>query len=228
VKAPVARAPVAAAPSEVAPAAEAAPSEVAPAEAAPSEVAPVPTARSGATPVPESARHLQGAVKRAAVSSASLQIAPSASTSEATPKSDVSKESGAKEPAVKEAPSASKLFGEANQARRSGDIGRASGLYHLLQDQFPSSPEAELSRVTLALLLLDSGDAQGALSGFERYLAGSSRALEAEALVGRARALGRLGRRDLEAAAWREVQRKYPRSIYGRQASERLLALGLP
>jgi len=47
-------------------------------------------------------------------------------------------------------------------------------------------------------------------------------------LVGRARALGRLGRRDEEAAAWREVQRKYSRSIYGRQATERLLALGRP
>jgi len=133
-----------------------------------------------------------------------------------------------KDEPVKEPASAAKLFGEANQARRSGDVGRASGLYHLLQDQFPSSPEAELSRVTLALLLLDNGDAQGALSGFERYLAGSSRGLEAEALVGRARALGRLGRRDLEAAAWREVQRKYARSIYGRQATERLLALGQP
>lgn len=132
------------------------------------------------------------------------------------------------EPAAKEPATASKLFGDANQARRSGDVGRASGLYHLLQDQFPGSPEAELSRVTLALLLLDSGDAQGALSGFERYLAGASRGLEAEALVGRARALGRLGRRDLEASAWREVQRKYPQSIYGRQAGERLLALGQP
>jgi TolA-binding protein len=139
------------------------------------------------------------------------------------------KDGAAKDAApAKEPTSAAKLFGEANQARRSGDIGRASGLYHLLQDQFPGSPEADLSRVTLALLLLDSGDAQGALSGFERYLAGSSRGLEAEALVGRARALGRLGRRDLETSAWQEVQRKYPRSIYGRQASERLLALGRP
>ena len=134
----------------------------------------------------------------------------------------------ANEPPSREPLTPAKLFGEANQARRAGDIGRASGLYHLLQDQFPGSAEAELSRVTLALLLLDSGDAQGALSGFERYLAGASRGLEAEALVGRARALGRLGRRDLEATAWQEVQRKYPRSIYGRQATERLSALGLP
>jgi TolA-binding protein len=128
----------------------------------------------------------------------------------------------------KEPLSAGKLFTEANQARRAGDIGRASGLYHLLQEQFPGSSEAQLSRVTLSLLLLDSGDAQGALVGFERYLAGASSGLEAEALVGRARALGRLGRRDLEAKAWQEVQRKYPSSIYGRQAGERLSALGLP
>jgi TolA-binding protein len=145
-----------------------------------------------------------------------------------TVKESVVKEPAVKEPVVKEPSTSAKLFSEANQARRSGDVGRASGLYHLLQDQFPGSAEAELSRVTLSLLLLDSGDAQGALSGFERYLAGSSRGLEAEALVGRARALGRLGRRDLEASAWQEVQRKYPRSIYGRQATERLSALGLP
>jgi TolA-binding protein len=160
----------------------------------------------------------------------STQRAPARAPHAATPKPPavVAAAAAADDDAsAKEPPSAGKLFAEANQARRSGDIGRASGLYHLLQDQFPGSGEAELSRVTLALLLLDSGDAQSALTGFERYLAGSSRGLEAEALVGRARALGRLGRRDLEASAWQEVQRKYPSSIYGRQAGERLSALGL-
>jgi TolA-binding protein len=158
-------------------------------------------------------------------SAGALALAP---VSIVTPEGNASTKEATKELAAKEPTTSAKLFGEANQARRSGDIGRASGLYHLLQDQFPGSAEAELSRVTLALLLLDSGDAQGALSGFERYLAGASRGLEAEALVGRARALGRLGRRDLEATAWQEVQRKYPRSIYGRQATERLSALGHP
>jgi TolA-binding protein len=101
-------------------------------------------------------------------------------------------------------------------------------MYHLLQEQYPGSAEAELSRVTLATLLLNAGDASGALAGFERYLAGPSRALEAEALVGRARALKRLGRKPLEAAAWREVQRRFPSSVYARQATERLTALGPP
>jgi TolA-binding protein len=157
---------------------------------------------------------------------ATPKAAPAISLASTSATSDVKE--AAKEPAAATPATSAKLFGEANQARRSGDIGRASGLYRLLQEQFPGSAEAELSRVTLSLLLLDSGDAQGALVGFERYLAGASRGLEAEALVGRARALGRLGRRDLEASAWREVQRKYPRSIYGRQATERLAALGQP
>lgn len=152
-------------------------------------------------------------------SDASEKPAPS----ELAPKASFQPETPAAEPQT-----AAKLFGEANQARRAGDVARAAGLYHALQSRFPGSPEAELSRVTLSLLLLDTGDARGALSGFDRYLAGASHGLEAEALVGRARALGRLGRRDQEAAAWREVARRYPRSVYGRQASERLAALGQP
>ena len=123
---------------------------------------------------------------------------------------------------------AARLFAEANQARRLGQVGRASGLYQLLQEQYPGSSEAELSRVTLATLLLNGGDASGALRSFERYLAGPSHVLEAEALVGRARALQRLGRTQLETAAWREVQRRFPGSVYARQASERLTALGPP
>ncbi len=188
------------------------------------EAAPVVEAAAVVVAVPVAEKHearAHGAVKPTAPIATQLVSLPTGDAPSA-------KDGAAKEPAAKEPVSAAKLFGEANQARRSGDVGRASGLYHLLQDQFPGSPEADLSRVTLALLLLDSGDAQGALSGFERYLASSSRGLEAEALVGRARALGRLGRRDLETSAWQEVQRKYPRSIYGRQAGERLAALGQP
>lgn len=183
------------------------------------EAAPSPTASS---PVERVVREARPSKRSGAARSSVVEVP--VRHSEATPKASVAVVDT--EPAVKEPAPASELFAEANQARRAGDFGRAAGLYHLLQGQYPGSAEAELSRVTLALLLLDSGDARGALNGFERYLAGSSRGLEAEALVGRARALGRLGRRDLELAAWQEVQRKYPRSIYGRQASERLLALG--
>jgi TolA-binding protein len=215
------------APAALAPAVAAAPAKGTAEVAASAEAAaPVAAAAPAVTePVTKLMPH-HGAVAHAQLAHATEAPATVLTTLPARADLPLVKEA-AKEPA-KEPSSAAKLFGEANQARRSGDIGRASGLYHLLQDQFPGSPEADLSRVTLALLLLDSGDAKGALSGFERYLAGGSRGLEAEALVGRARALGRLGRRDQEAVAWREVQRKYPRSIYGRQANERLAALGQP
>lgn len=148
--------------------------------------------------------------------------------SPAAPPSSGSAKASLDAPASQEPSGAAKLFGQANQARRAGEVGRASGLYHLLQEQYPGSAEAELSRVTLATLLLNSGDASGALAGFERYLAGPSRALEAEALVGRARALARLGRTKLELTAWREVERRFPGSVYARQAAERLTALETP
>jgi TolA-binding protein len=127
-----------------------------------------------------------------------------------------------------EASGAQALFAEANQARRRGDLAKAGGLYRDLQQRFPGSQEAALSQVTLSMLLLDRGDAAGALAGFDKYLARSRRPLEAEAMVGRARALGALGSRSAESLAWQKVQRKYPGSVYARQASDRLAALGSP
>jgi TolA-binding protein len=80
--------------------------------------------------------------------------------------------------------------------------------------------------VTLATLQLDSGRPAAALADFDRYLAGSNRALEAEALVGRALSLRSLGKRDAEIAAWQQVIRKYPGSAYAKRASQRLATLG--
>jgi hypothetical protein len=76
--------------------------------------------------------------------------------------------------------------------------------------------------------MLDRGDPTNALLGFERYLGGRSRALEVEALVGRARALQRLGRKSEESLAWQAVKERFPGSVYARQAAERLTALGKP
>jgi TolA-binding protein len=126
------------------------------------------------------------------------------------------------------AETAASIFADANRARRRGDSASASTLYRRLQSEFPRSPEAELSQVTLSMLLLDRGDAAGALAGFDAYLSRSRRGLEAEALVGRARALRALGSAEAEGAAWREVLRRYPSSVYARQATERLSVLGQP
>jgi Flp pilus assembly protein TadD len=85
-----------------------------------------------------------------------------------------------------------------------------------------------LSLVTLAKLQLDRGNAAAALRSFNRYLGGPGRPLEAEALVGRATALRRLGRGGEEAMAWRAIAEKYPDSAYAEQANERLAALSGP
>jgi TolA-binding protein len=125
-------------------------------------------------------------------------------------------------------PSAAELFASANQARTSKETRRAVELYRLLQQRYPRSPEAELSRVTLASLLLHVGDARAALGAFDGYLSSGKRPLESEALVGRALSLRALGLRDQEIAAWKLVLQRNPGTSYERRARERLSALGQP
>lgn len=121
-------------------------------------------------------------------------------------------------------PTPAALFRSANEARRAGDDERAIALYHSLEAQFPNSEEARLSHATLGRLMLDRGDAKMALDDFDKYLSHGG-SLGEEALVGRALALGKLGNRDAEAAAWRDVLRRFPKSIHARQARTRLAAL---
>jgi TolA-binding protein len=131
------------------------------------------------------------------------------------------------EPRVAE-PSSAALFADANRARASGDSAGAIRLYRQLQQRFPRSSEAALSELTLATLLLHTGDARSALNSFDNYLGRGSRPLDAEALVGRALSLRALGQRDQEVVAWRSVIDRYPGSSYARRAAERLAALRKP
>src|SRR5581483_10714153 len=128
-------------------------------------------------------------------------------------------------PSATEPITPARLFSDANRARRNGDVARALELYRGLDSRFPNAAESRLSQALVAKLLLDRGDAQGALAAFDRYLAEDSTALNAEALVGRSRALEQLGRRDEAAASWREVLRRFPGSVHARLASTRLSAL---
>lgn len=121
---------------------------------------------------------------------------------------------------------AASLFADANRARRDGNVDRAVGLYRTLQSRYPNSSESELSRALLAQLLLDRGNPEAALAGFDRYLAEDSPVLSAEALVGRARALEQLGKSSQAEAAWRQVQSRFPGSVHARLAATRLAALG--
>ncbi|HET9957957.1 MAG TPA: hypothetical protein VFQ61_25845 [Polyangiaceae bacterium] len=120
--------------------------------------------------------------------------------------------------------SAAELFAEANRARRAGDIAQAARGYRELTQRFPASSEAAVARVSFGRLLLDRlGNAKGALAEFEGYLNNAGhRALREEALIGRAVALGRLGRVKDERTAWQTLLRSFPSSTYATRAGARL------
>jgi tetratricopeptide repeat protein len=126
--------------------------------------------------------------------------------------------------ASKTTESAAALFARANEARRAGRRDEALALYRALAARFPGTPEAEVAEATLGRMLLDGGDPEKALSAYDKYLEKGG-ALGEEALVGRAVALQRLGRRDQERAAWQELLARHPQSIHAGRARARLAEL---
>jgi TolA-binding protein len=122
------------------------------------------------------------------------------------------------------APGAAELFAAANLARREHETGNAVRLYRELARRHPRSAEAAVSRVALGRLLLDRlGDARGALREFDGYLQDRrEQALREDALIGRALALGRLGRAGEERAAWQSLLSGFPGSGYAESARARL------
>jgi tetratricopeptide (TPR) repeat protein len=115
------------------------------------------------------------------------------------------------------------LFTRANAARRRGNINQAAKLYLQLQAQYPQAAEAVLSSVLLARIELGHGASSAALKQFDQYLRfAPGGSLAQEALQGRAQALGQLGRRDDQAATYRELLRRFPESVYAPVAREHL------
>jgi hypothetical protein len=126
-----------------------------------------------------------------------------------------------------EAESPGELFARANAARREGKTREAARFYRQLQREFPGSSEELVSRVTLGRWMLDRlNDPSGALARFDSYLANPVHtALREEALIGRALALGRLGRETEERSAWAAFLAAFPGSVYAERARGRLEAL---
>jgi TolA-binding protein len=120
--------------------------------------------------------------------------------------------------------SAAEMFARANRSRQSGQIDGAIATYRQLEQRYPSSNEANVAHVSLGRALLDR-DPKGALVELDRYLAGPNHDLREEALTLRARALGSLGRRDDERAAWQTLLSEHPDSLYAPRAKERIDAL---
>ncbi|HEY3816100.1 MAG TPA: tetratricopeptide repeat protein [Polyangiaceae bacterium] len=116
-------------------------------------------------------------------------------------------------------------FQQANEARRAGQHTRAAETYRALVARYPASPEASASLVALGRMLLDDGDAPGALQCFDGYLRRGG-AMGEDVMLGRALALQRLGRSDDESGAWNALLASYPASVHAARARRRLLDLG--
>jgi TolA-binding protein len=118
---------------------------------------------------------------------------------------------------------ADQLFAEANRARRGGDVPLALRRYAELRRAYPGSREELTARVVVGDLLLAEGPPRDALASYDSYLAASPKGtLAEEALVGRASALMRLGRRDEEREAWTQLLREHPDSVQVARARRRL------
>jgi TolA-binding protein len=141
--------------------------------------------------------------------SPSPSAAPSTSPLEAT------------NPAPDTPETAAALFDHAGDARRRGDHAMAILLYRRLQASHPQSREAHVSFATLGQLLLDRGDARGALQSFDAYQARGAGALDEAVMVGRAKSLERLGRDADARAAWKALLAAFPGSPYARLAEAR-------
>ncbi len=116
------------------------------------------------------------------------------------------------------------LFGAETDARRRGDTARMLELHAQLVARFPGSHEAQVSRMMVARLLLDRGDAAGALSGFDAYLRAGGGELREDALAGRATALERMGRAGDARRAWMTLLDQYPNTAYGAHARSQVEA----
>ncbi len=116
--------------------------------------------------------------------------------------------------------SAAELFAEATKLRRAKDTAQAAARYQMLQRTYPSSQEALVSRLAMGQLLLGNQPGQ-ALAQFDGYLKRGG-PLRLEALVGKARALDKLGESQLARATWKEVLESAPDSIYAEQARRHL------
>jgi TolA-binding protein len=179
--------------------------EVAP--AVPEPVAPAPVAVAAA-PVHRAA-HAAAPASMAANAASAAVASPSSSSSPVDGDAD-----------------AATVFHKANAALQAGDHSQAGQLYGVLLNRYPSTPEAHASLALFGRMLLDDGNANGALQCFDDYLRKGG-ALREEVMLGRALAFQRIGPRASadEARAWNTLIDSYPSSVHAGRARRRLSEL---
>lgn len=144
--------------------------------------------------------------------------APALDETETEPKTEPESEAetGPDNGSASSVPDAASLLREANAQRRAHRYPQAARIYERLAKHHRGTDEEILARVTYAKMLTDHLDRPAdALRRFDAYLAARPRGtLAEEALAGRAKALGRLGRSAEERAAWRTLLARFPDSVY--------------
>ena len=115
------------------------------------------------------------------------------------------------------------LFSLANELRKAGKTGEAIAAYRRLQQEYPVRPEASVSHVLLARILMRHEGPAAAQEQFARYLARHPRGnLAEEALSGSAAAFRALARSEDERRVLETLLSRFPSSIYAGAARERL------
>lgn len=132
------------------------------------------------------------------------------------------------EPAPVAVQTSQALFDDESDARRRGDYDRAIALHTQLVTKYPQSKEAQVSRVTVARMLLDRGEPSNALVGFDAYIAHGGGENMEDALVGRATCLDKLGKSEEARTAWQTLLDRHPDGPWASHAKVRIEALGNP
>jgi TolA-binding protein len=116
------------------------------------------------------------------------------------------------------------LLAAAARARARGAYAESADYYRMLQRHYPNTEAEIVARVSLGrLLCLRLGQPRVALDLFDEYLSQRPHGqLGQEARSGRALCLERLGRSDEAKAAWEELVRLHPNSVYADEARVRL------
>jgi TolA-binding protein len=108
---------------------------------------------------------------------------------------------------------AANLFEEARRARALGWDALAAKRFEQLINEYPTSPEADVSRLAAGRLYRKLGDHTRALAAFSSYLKHNPRGpLEEEAMAGIAQSLESLGRD--ATPAWQALAAAHPQSPY--------------
>ena len=133
-----------------------------------------------------------------------------------------------KEVAYQENPSnLQALMRQARAYKSQRDWANALDMYERIIRDFPDSSDAMSASIAAGNLRLKFGDANGALSHFNQYLAHRGAPLQEEALVGKIKSHRALNDKNNELESMRQFVKRFPDSIHLQSIQKRIVVLEL-